>query len=112
MMEMYFLLIFLKTFSLSISEIPLWNINKAAINLLSNSNTHKYIIFDRSMNNMNLRLEKIINKQENGITQKNYLYIDNELINGVDIDWEDIESFYNIKGIKYICPKGRYFMYK
>jgi len=109
---MYILFNFLSIFSLSISEIPLWNISKAAINLLSNSNTHNYTIFDRSMNNMNLRLEKKIYKQENGITQKNYLYIDNELVNDVDIDWEDIESFYNIKGIKYICPKGRYFMYK
>jgi len=109
---MYILLNFLRVFSLSISEIPLWNIGKVAINLLSDSNTHKYTIFDRSMNNMNLRLEKIINKQKIGITQKNNLYIDNELVNDIDIDWEDIESFYNINGIKYICPKGRYFMYK
>lgn len=83
---MYILLIFLRIFSSTISEIPLWNFNKAAINLLSNSNTHTYTIFDRSMNNMNLRLEKKIYKQDNGITQKNYLYIDNKLLNDIDID--------------------------
>ena len=97
-------------FSLSYSTPPLWELEKTSINLLSNSNSYEGIIFERSMYNMSLKLVKKINKEGSNIIQKNILYIDNKFIS--EVDWEEIDSFYNINGIKYICPRGHNFMYK
>jgi len=97
-------------FSLSYSSPPLWELEKTSINLLSNSNSYEGIIFERSMYNMSLKLVKKISKEGSNIIQKNILYIDNELVS--EVDWEEIDSFYNINGIKYICPRGHKFMYK
>ena len=58
---------------------------------------------------MSLKLVKLISKEGENITQKNILYIDNELVS--EVDWEEIDSFYNIKGIKYVCPRGPNYMY-
>ena len=58
---------------------------------------------------MRLKLVKQIDKEGDIITQKNILYIDGELIS--EVNWEEIDSFYSINGIKYICPKGPYFMH-
>ena len=103
------LIILLFLLSLSYSKPPLWEFEKASINLLSNSNSYEGIIYENSMYNMSLKLVKQINKEGDNITQKNILYIDNELVS--EVDWEEIDSFYNINGRKYICPRGSNYMY-
>ena len=93
-----------------LSIVPLWNFENSAIDLLSNTNTYTYTICEKEMYDMKIKLEKTIKKGEI-ITETNKIYI-----NGQDrgeTEWEDIESFYNIQNInkKYICPKGKHFMY-
>ena len=90
------------------SIVPLWNFKNSAINLLSNSDTHTYIICDRENYNMRIKLEKTITKGTK-ISETNRIYIDGK--DRGETNWEDIESFYNINNAKYICPKGKYFMY-
>ena len=90
------------------SIVPLWNFKNSAINLLSNSDTHTYIICDRENYNMRIKLEKTITKGTK-ISETNRIYIDGK--DRGETNWEDIESFYNINNIKYICPKGKNFMY-
>ena len=95
-----FLFIFLILLQTNFSVVPLWNFKNTAIDLLELSNPYIYTITDRSMNDMRIKLEKIISKEDNMITHKNILYIDEEKVGKVD--WEDIDSFYNINNIKYI----------
>ena len=90
------------------SIVPLWNFQNSAIDLLSDSNTYTYVIFDRESYNMRIKLEKTITKGTT-ISEKNMIYIDGK--DRGETNWEDIESFYNINEKKYICPKGKYFMY-
>ena len=104
-----FLFIFLILLQTNFSVVPLWNFKNTAIDLLELSNPYIYTMTDRSMNDMRIKLEKIISKEDNMITHKNILYIDEEKIG--QVNWEDIDSFYNINNIKYICPKGQNFMY-
>ena len=99
----FIIILQLKNYFFSI--VPTWNFENSAINLFSNSNEHSYAICDRYMYTMSLKLQKIFTKEENNITQKNILYIDNNEIG--EVLWEDIESFYNINNINYICPKGK-----
>ena len=96
-------------FSLTYSTPPLWELEKTSINLLSNSNSYEGIIYENSMYNITLKLVKQISKEGENITQKDILYIDNELVS--EVLWEEIDSFYNIKGIKYVCPRGPNYMY-
>ena len=109
MAKYIFIFIFLILLQTNFSVVPLWNFKKTAIDLLELSNSYIYTITDRSMNNMTIRLEKIISKEDNMITHKNILYIDEEKVG--QVNWEDIDSFYNINNIKYICPKGQNYMY-
>ena len=90
------------------SIVPLWNFENSSFNLLSNSNTHTYVICERENYNMRIKLEKTITKGTT-ISETNRIYIDGE--DRGETDWEDIESFYNINNKKYICPKGKYFMH-
>ena len=90
------------------SIVPLWNFKNSAINLLSNSDTYTYVICDRESYNMKIKLEKTITKGTT-ISETNRIYIDEK--DRGETNWEDIESFYKINNIKYICPKGKYFMY-
>ena len=90
------------------SIVPLWNFKNSAINLLSNSDIYTYVICDRESYNMKIKLEKTITKGTT-ISETNRIYIDEK--DRGETNWEDIESFYKINNIKYICPKGKYFMY-
>ena len=103
------LIILLFLLKLSYSSPPIWEFEKASINLLSNSNSYEGIIYENSMYNITLKLVKQISKEGENITQKDILYIDNELVS--EVLWEEIDSFYNIKGIKYVCPRGPNYMY-
>ena len=104
-----FLFIFLILLQTNFSVVPLWNFKNTTIDLLELSNPYIYTITDRSMNDMRIKLEKIISKEDNMIIHENILYIDEEKVGKVD--WEDIDSFYNINNTKYICPKGQNYMY-
>ena len=109
---LYFILIFLSSILItkeSSSEV-IWDFNKTAINLLNKSNLYIYDITKGNNNNCEFRLEKRITKEGDNIVQKNFLYIDEKMIEE-EVNWEDIDKFYNINGVKYICPTGNNYMY-
>ena len=96
-------LIFFLNFSLEI--IPNWYLASSAVNLLPDSGSITYTLVDRDMYSMKVKLTKTITKNDNTITQVNYLSINggSEFI----VDFENIESFYHLNGIDIICPKGK-----
>ena len=89
--------------------IPLWNLENSAINLLSSSTEYTYIVVDRELYGMKVKLTKTIKKTETGISHENFLSV-----NGgtpFKVDFENIESFYNINSKYIICPKGKNKLY-
>lgn len=90
----------------SILILPLWNLEKAGINLLPEENQlFEKIIFEGTYNSKNLKLTKKISKIQNNIKEENIIKIDNLEENITQ--WEDIESFYFINEKYFICPKGK-----
>ena len=104
----FILLIFALITKISSSEL-IWEFEKVAINLLSNSESYTYTITQGKVNNTEFRLEKKIIKEGNKINHNNTLYINQKFIE--DVDWEDIDSFYNVKDNNYICPTGKKHMH-
>lgn len=96
-LEFIFILLFLALITKVSSSELIWNFEKTAINLLNNSDSYKYNITQGKVNDSEFRLEKRIIKEGNEINHKNTLYINQKFIE--DVDWEDIDSFYNIKDI-------------
>ena len=88
--------------------VPTWKFENTAIDLLSNSNEYSYDICKRDMYELTLRLQKTFTRNEGKITQKNILYLDDTKIG--EVPWEDIESFYKIYNVPFICPKGKNFL--
>ena len=104
------LFILINLIYISLSIVPFWNFEKSTIDLFSDSTEHSYDICNRLMYDLTLRLEKKFTKDANSvITQENIIYFNNNKIGAVE--WEDIESFYSIGNIQYICPKGKYYVY-
>ena len=89
----------------SLSVIPLWDFEASTINLLSESSTHNYTIYQNSVcNTYWVALKKAIKKEENGISEKNFISINNAEF---ETSWEDIDGIYCLAGKLYICPKGK-----
>ena len=93
----FYLILYIKT------EIEVWKFENSSINLLS-SESYRYVIYDESKNGYRLKLEKLLSKNNEEITQKNYLQINND--NALEVPWEDIYNYYHIGNKLYICPKG------
>ena len=91
------LILYIKT------EIEIWKFENSSINLLF-SEPYRYVVYDESKNGYRLKLEKILSKNNEEITQKNYLQINND--NALEVPWEDIYNYYPIDNKLYICPKG------
>ena len=104
-----FLIVIVFLFLSVFSIIPLWNFENTAINLLSQSNTHTYLLYLNTIGEILIKLEKTITKNEDCITEINTLYIGNDEI---QTDWDKIESIYSINNNIYICPQGKNHMNK
>ena len=102
----YLFIIKLKTI---ISIIPLWNFTSSTIDLLSTENSYTYTIYTKTLDSINIKLQKTISKSENSITEQNSIFIGSyENI----VEWDDIESSYIYNGNIYICPRGKFHVYK
>ena len=100
--------VFLNLLVSTILLIPNWNIEKTSINLLGSSNTKSYDITYRDMYGLKLRLEKTINKLDNGtIIHFNSLY-SNTTPEVKNVSFENIESFYLLDNKQILCPIGKY----
>ena len=88
--------------------IPNWNLKNAAVNLLSSSDTKKYVVSHRTMYGLIAKLEKTITKLSNGtIIHQNTLTL-NDTPTTTTVSYESIESLYKKDGKKILCPKGKY----
>ena len=102
-----FLLVLLDS---SLGIVPIWKIAPASINLLSSSNPYEYLVVDRELYEMKVKLKKVITKSGTEITHSNYLKIgDGGTFN--QVNFENIESFYKINNVNLICPKGKSHLY-
>lgn len=111
MKKFLFIYFFYQLIKITISLIPNWNFKNSTIDLLSDSSKEVEItILDKEMYNCHIILTKKISKNGDNITQQNYLKIDN--FPKKETNWEDIESFYNLEGHYFICPKGKEYLYR
>ena len=109
-METFPILIsFIILLSYSLEIIQNWNLSSSAVALLTSPGTITYTLVDRVMYSMKVKLIKKITKSGDTITQTNYLTIGSDT--SFAVDFENIESFYNLNGIYIICPKGKYHPY-
>ena len=95
---------------LILSIVPLWNFEKTAINLtLPYSDTFTKILYEKQ-----LILNKTIILSKDRISQNKIITIFNKQSQFIitNKDWDNIESFYEYDNNYYICPKGKYNMYK
>ena len=101
-------IIVINSFFFIFSVVPLWNFKQSSIDLLQNRNNYSYIIADKCMYEMEVKLEKTIYKNEDGnIIHENYLTADREA--KIKVEFENIESCYKLDGYgKIICPMGKY----
>jgi hypothetical protein len=108
MKKMFIIILILELINIIFSIVPIWKFENSAVDLLRDSKEYSYNICDRFMYKLSLKLQKTFTKNDDKISQKNTLYIDDNKIG--DVPWEDIESFYKIDNVPYICPKGKYFL--
>jgi len=109
MKKLIFYIITFNLQNLIYSIVPLWNFENTAIKL---DLPFSYEFTKKDSYGNSLTLKKTIGISENNIIQRNTININNKLkIN--DAEWENIESFYKYgEDYYYICPKGKYNMYK
>lgn len=98
-------LIIIELINLSISLVPIWNIEKSSIVLTKED---EITIFSKEENPKITLKKKFLNKSD-GVKDQNYIKVnDNEEI---ETNWEDIGRIDNItKWGTIVCPQGKYFM--
>ena len=100
-----------------LSVIPEWNLEKTGDNLLnSESNEHNYVIIERLMYNVFLKMTRKVYKNDGVVNYTNHVYMSNHMVNiqERDVDFDFVESFYLIGdnyGDYIVCPKGPYHPY-
>ena len=96
-------LFFFKLFIYVYTVIPLWNFESSTFDLLLDNLNHSYTIYSGSICNTNIELKKIISKNQDSISENNYIIINGKTL---ETDWEDIESIYCISDTIYMS-KGK-----
>ena len=99
--ELYLIYIIIQ---LSKSLTPIWNFTNSVTNLFLNNSEYSYTICNKKWHETTLTLTKTIQKGTT-IVEQNYVKINNE--EELNVDWENIESFYYFDKIGYICPSGK-----
>ena len=118
----YFL--FLKFIFKIFCVVPLWDFERTAINLLS-ENSITYLKYSREDfhnvygdgKSIKYELYKTLQRQsDNTITSYKELKLSysstNVHIKTINVNWENIESTYQFGNIVYICPQGKFHVYK
>ena len=108
MKKLIFYIILFNLLNSIYSIVPLWNFENTTIKL----NLPYSYKFTKYLYNIPLTLEKTFNISENKISQKNTINIKNNELIINNKDWDNIESFYEYGDYFYICPKGKYNMFK
>ena len=113
---MIFLILFFYLINQFFSFLPIWNLSNSAINLLSSSYNHTYIINDISLYLTRIILKKIIKKTSYGVNHSNFLSINKG--QEIEVNFEGINVFIDFsyfiwgdKKNKIICPRGNFNIY-
>ena len=96
------------------SIVPIWDLKKSSIDLLSDSNKIEYTMEDTELHyKLRYIFRKIIKKENNSVKVINHFTCqftddqNNNLVVNQIVDFDEIESAYtDKKGKYYICPKG------
>ena len=86
--------------------LPIWNLNSSSIDLLKDRTEWIYTITNRNMYGLTAILEKNITKTDENIKHENTLYINGNSKGRVE--FENIESLYNIDNNNILCPTGKF----
>ena len=91
-------------------QIPIWKLEDSSIDLLSSSDSYNYIMYDERNKGIHIKLEKYIWKENGKIYHKNYIQKNDE--EKKEIEFDDIYKFINLEFRKYICPKGKNYLFE
>ena len=99
------LIILLNLVNLIFCFIPNWNLNTSGQDLLSSDYPNNYLVSDRKMHDMLVKLIKTLKNVEGKIYDDNTLIVNDG--DKISVEFENIESFSD----NIICPRGRNFLY-
>ena len=107
--NLYFIL-FLNCIIITNQIVHKWNLENSSVNLFSSVNSTTITEFEKTKNDLYVKLEKVITKLNNSIIYNKLLtvtYEDTEVFYG-NVDFEGIESIHRLENKNIICPKGKY----
>ena len=110
--NLYFIL-FLNCIIITNQIVHKWNLENSSVNLFSSVNSTTITEFEKTKNDLYVKLEKVITKLNNSIIYNKLLtvtYEDTEVFYG-NVDFEGIESIHRLENKNIICPKGKYHPY-
>ena len=107
MINLVKIILFFEFITYILGQKQIWSFENSSIDLLSSDSYHN-IIYDETKNGYRLKLEKYINKANEKIIQKNFIQINND--DKLEIEWEDIYTFFPLKDKLFICPKGNNYL--
>jgi len=115
MKNIIFYIFFFELIKLTFSIVPVWNLNKAGIDLFAKSGNNEInfktietAVHDDFRFYFNIKLTKV----GNNVKIQKSLGLEGGTYVIEDAPWEDIESAYTNKNDKfYFCPKGKYHAY-
>ena len=103
------IIFFVLLISILCQQLPIWKLEESSIDLLSLSNSYNYILYDERDKGFHIKLEKYIWKEDGKIYHQNYIQENDDEKKVIEFD--DIYRFYNLEFKKYICPKGKNFLF-
>ena len=108
--NLFYYILFLHLFLLVYSLVQKWNLENSSIDLLASSESITVTEFEQTKDNLNVKLNKIISKENGSITYKTRLivYQDDDLKFNGTVDFDKIDSFYYFNDQIRICPKGKF----
>ena len=107
----YLLFIFAIVVKITIPYLPVWNLKKTRVKLVSQSNCFIYL-FSKTINGIHLSFSKEIIAYDK-ITTYNKVSIEGENVHVYfQPKWENIDDFYVIDNKYYVCPTGKNFLTK
>ena len=97
--------------------LPIWDLKNSSIDLLNTGDcSHEYTILNTRMYDLTTTLKKKITRNNGKITQVNTIKIiehisdteTSEIIPETNVEFENIESFYKLNGLKVLCPQRNF----
>ena len=112
-MEIYFWLLFSSSIISIFCTIPKWNIEKAGDDLLNSSLFYQYQTIFKIVDNIELKMDRTLHKENSTIYYNNSIYMSYDLINTINktVSFDYVESHYVINGQFIVCPKGAHHPY-